>query len=233
MISRGLFFISSFLNHSCDNNIHYQGIGDFIFCFAIKDIKKGDDLTISYISPNEAYLERKKKLANWGIVCDCKYCRHDINTENELYKREYDKYIYYFKNYIYKASISKDELSFLYIKILELNDFITKNKDKLTSYEKCYCLLEIFKFYNFTNEIESSKKILEQFFIYENYEYFFIASDILNLNLRFTNHLIEIRYKDGEKLFKNAQEELIKYFLKMTPYQEDSIKEMLRINKNK
>ena len=41
-IANSLFFISSLFNHSCDNNIAYEGIGDFIFCFAIKDICKGE-----------------------------------------------------------------------------------------------------------------------------------------------------------------------------------------------
>ena len=66
--------------------------------------------------------------------------------------------------------------------------------------------------------------------MYEKYEYFFIANMILNNNLRFNNHLIEIKNKDGKKLFNEAKEELIKYFLKMTPYQENAIKEMIRIN---
>ena len=229
-ISRGLFFISSFFNHSCDNNVCYEGIGDFIFCFAIKDINKGDELTISYISSSENYNKRKEKLDNWGIICKCNYCQHDIKTKDEPYKKRYDAYVGFFQNYKYKANISQDFLSILLKKILELNDFIVQNKEKLTPYEKCYCLLEIFKFYNFTNEIETSKQIYETFFMYEKYEYFFIANMILSNNLRFNNHLIEIKNKDGKKLFNEAKEELIKYFLKMTPYQENAIKEMIRIN---
>ena len=34
-------------------------------------------------------------------------------------------------------------------------------------------------------------------------------------------------------MFKEAEEELIKYLLKTAPYQENSIKEILRINKNR
>ena len=49
-ISNNLFFISSFINHSCDENICYQGFGDFIFCFATKDIHEGEEITLSYIN---------------------------------------------------------------------------------------------------------------------------------------------------------------------------------------
>ena len=36
--------------------------------------------------------------------------------------------------------------------------------------------------------------------------------------------------KDNEKIYNETVNELIKYFKKLTPYQEDSIKEMLNSN---
>ena len=62
-IANSLFFISSLFNHSCDNNMAYEGIGDFIFCFAIKDICKGEEIFVSYIDQKENYLKRKKTLS--------------------------------------------------------------------------------------------------------------------------------------------------------------------------
>ena len=93
-ISKSLFFIPSFFNHSCDSNIHYEGIGDFIICFAIKDIHKGDELTISYIEPRLNYLKRKESLINWEIQCECNLCKYELKTKNEGYRIKLNQYIY-------------------------------------------------------------------------------------------------------------------------------------------
>ena len=118
----------------------------------------------------------------------------------------------FFQNYIHKGNISKDSLAIIFGKILELNGFLIEYKSNLTPYERCYCLLEMFRFYNFTNEIEHSKSIMETFFQTEKYEFFYISIELLNNNLRFNNHLIDIKYKDGEKLFNEAKEEIIKFY---------------------
>ena len=230
MISSGLFYISSFINHSCDCNANYNGIGDFIILFSIKDINKDEEITISYCDQNEIYEKRKIKLDNWGINCNCEFCTNDIATRNKEYKIIYNEYIDFFQNYAYKANISKDELSIIYEKIMFLEIFLKQNDNFLKPYEKCRILTCIFQFYNFANEIEKSKLILKSFFDVEKGNYFLIASEILNHNLRFNYHLIEINYKEGENLFIEAKKKLIECFLKMTPYKEKDVEEMIKLN---
>ena len=164
-ISKGLFFISSFINHSCDFNIFYEGIGDFIFCFAIKDIHEGDELTISYINPRLNYKERKNKLNTWNIECDCNLCKHDLETMNKEYKIKLNEYNDFFSNYKYKANIDKEGLNIVFTKITELSSFIVENKNKLRSYEICNSLLYIFNFYAFISNMDGMKMIKEQFFL--------------------------------------------------------------------
>ena len=229
-IANSLFFISSFINHSCDNNIYYEGIGDFIFCFAIKDIHKGEEITISYINPTLNYQERKEKLNNWNIDCYCNYCKHDLETMNSGYKIKLNQYIDFFNNYQYKSNINKENLNNIAAKIYEFHNFFYENKNKLTSFEKCICLKHIFNFYSFANDIESSKFIKKQYFEIENFNHFFLSLDLLNSNLRFNRHLIDINYKEGDKLYNESINELIQYLKKLTPYQEDAIREIL--NKN-
>lgn len=230
-ISNSLFFISSFINHSCDNNIFYEGFGDYIFCFAIKDIPNGEAITISYIDPKQKYITRKEELlSNWRIKCQCNLCKYDSKTLNEEYKINFYRYSDFFMNYIYKANISKEDLIFVTGKIKEIQDFIVTYQNKLTSYEKCQCLIYIFKYYNFISDVASSKAVKEQFFVYENFNNFNIAIDLFNENLRFYKHLIDVKYKDCDKLNNELINELIKYYKKITPYQEDSIKEMIDIN---
>ena len=229
-ISNGLFFISSFFNHSCDCNIFYEGIGDFIFCFAIKDIYEGDELTLLYVAPRLNYHERREKLNNWNIECDCNLCKHDLETMNKEYKIKYNEFIDFFNNYKYKANINEENLKMVFNKITELSSFIVINKNKLTSYEMCNCLLHIFNFYAFISNMEGVKIIKEQFFNIENSNHFDLGIELLNSNLRFNRHLIDVNYKDNEKIYNETINELIKYFKKLTPYKEDSIKEMLNSN---
>ena len=230
LISSGLFYISSFINHSCYCNTSFDGIGDFIFLYSIKDIRKDEEITISYCNQNEIYKKRKIKFDNWGINCNCEFCVNDIATKNKEYKTIYNEYIDFFQNYVYKANISKDDLSMIYRKIQFLEDFLKQKESFLKPYEKCIILTVIFQFYNFANEIEKSKLILKSFFDVDKENYFLIASEILNLNLRFNHHLIEMNYKEGENLFIEAKKKLIEYFLKMTPYKEKDIEEMIKLN---
>lgn len=76
----GLFTIHSCMNHSCDPNakqVLHDSITSARICIeAIKDIKQGDQIFISYIrneTPNTD--ERKKELfLNYGFVCQCERC---------------------------------------------------------------------------------------------------------------------------------------------------------------
>jgi lysine-specific demethylase 8 len=71
------------MNHSCDPNVvvvypRRAGWGSqyplTAFCIAIKDIRAGDELTISYIDPEQTYADRQAALANYGFRCRCSRC---------------------------------------------------------------------------------------------------------------------------------------------------------------
>ena len=229
-ISNGLFLISSFINHSCEDNACYEGIGDFIFCFAIKDIHEGEEINISYIDSKFNYQKRKQILSAWNIECDCNLCKNDLETMNKDYKIKINEYIDFFSHYKYKANINKENFDVIAAKIYNFHDYVLTNKNRLTSYEVCYCLIHIFNFYAFINDIGSVKFIKEQFFNIEKYNYFTLSLELLNSNLKFNGHLIDINYKDGDKLYNESVNELIQYLKKLTPYQEDSIREMINSN---
>ena len=229
-ISKSLFFIPSFFNHSCDSNIHYEGIGDFIICFAIKDIHKGDELTISYIEPRLNYIKRKESLLNWGIQCECNLCKYELNTENEGYRIKLNQYIDFFQSYHYKANINEENFKYIYEKIMEITSFMSEYNNKLSSYEKCLCLSFIVSFFTFISNIENVKLIKEQFFSIEKYNYFFLSLEFINTILRFNRHLIDVNFKDCKKLYNDSIDDLVSYLKKMTPYDEETIKEILEIN---
>ena len=229
-ISKSLFFIPSFFNHSCDSNIHYEGIGDFIICFAIKDIHKGDELTITYIEPRLNYIKRKEKLLNWGIQCECNLCKYESKSKNEGYRIKLNQYIDFFQSYHYKANINEENFKYIFGKINEISSFMSEYNNKLSSYEKCLCLSFIVNFYTFISNVDNVKLIKEQFFGIEKFNYFFLSLEFFNSILRFNRHLIDMNSKDCHKLYNDSINDLIVYLKKMTPYDEESIKEMLELN---
>ena len=60
---------------------------------AIKDIKKGEELCVSYIEPKPMAL-RKNELLKWDFTCDCKYCKQEAEICDK------DEYFNIFETYI-------------------------------------------------------------------------------------------------------------------------------------
>ena len=89
----GLYINSSFFNHSCDPNCFYFGIANLLIVKAIKDIKKGDELTVNYIEPKPAFM-RKNELSKWEFNCQCKYCKEEADICNkDAYFKVFDSYV--------------------------------------------------------------------------------------------------------------------------------------------
>ena len=89
----GIYINCSFFNHSCDPNCFYFGIANMLIVKAIKDIKKGEELTVSYVEPKPMAL-RKNELLKWDFTCDCKYCKQEAEICDK------DEYFNIFETYI-------------------------------------------------------------------------------------------------------------------------------------
>lgn len=87
----GVFLTYSRVNHSCTPNVNNGwnptlGKGTL---FAIRDIKKSEELLTTYIDPLATRAQRAVQLKAWGIECNCKACRDDDGTRElvlELYQ---------------------------------------------------------------------------------------------------------------------------------------------------
>ena len=89
----GLYIKSSFFNHSCEPNCFYYGIANLLIVKAIKNINKGEELTVSYIEPKPAYM-RKNELLKWEFNCECKYCKEEADICNkDSYFKIFDTYV--------------------------------------------------------------------------------------------------------------------------------------------
>lgn len=59
------------INHSCVPNISFDFLGEYAFLRANKEIKKSDELFVSYGANHVSLEDRKNFLKSWGIDCKC------------------------------------------------------------------------------------------------------------------------------------------------------------------
>lgn len=72
-----VFNVLSMLNHSCAPNLYHPRLGKQQYCVTIRPIRKGEQLFISYLSPNDRSTteQRQQKLKHsWGFECKCERC---------------------------------------------------------------------------------------------------------------------------------------------------------------
>uniref|UniRef100_A0A914QK96 SET domain-containing protein n=1 Tax=Panagrolaimus davidi TaxID=227884 RepID=A0A914QK96_9BILA len=72
-----LFILPSYFNHSCLANAHRTFYGDVMVIHATVDIKKGEEICLSYVSPLLEYSVRKQKFNAWKFTCNCELCAID------------------------------------------------------------------------------------------------------------------------------------------------------------
>ena len=80
---------TSRFNHSCrPNALAVPGISDSLQIRAMKKIKAGDEITISYLHPNAIFKKRQMRqnilLVGMHFICYCDYCQNHDEDENDL-----------------------------------------------------------------------------------------------------------------------------------------------------
>lgn len=83
-----VFNVLSMLNHSCAPNLYHPRRGKQQYCVTIRPIQKGQQLFISYLSPNDwsTMEQRQQKLKySWDFDCICERCdaQHQQSIEDE------------------------------------------------------------------------------------------------------------------------------------------------------
>jgi SET and MYND domain-containing protein len=78
-----LYPSASFFNHSCRPNLIDIGIGPTITLKLVKDVKKDEELLISYLySSNDDFEIRQKNLKEWFFDCLCQRCVEEKNLKS-------------------------------------------------------------------------------------------------------------------------------------------------------
>jgi len=83
----GVYPVQAFLNHSCMcNTVTLEHPGEHrVELRARWDVKKGEELTTSYIQPTQSTMTRRQLLNNtWGFWCACVRCRDPTECDSYL-----------------------------------------------------------------------------------------------------------------------------------------------------
>ena len=158
----GLFYYPSFMSHSCVPNTKILGIGDFIFVFTDKLIKKDEEVTTSYVDFNEEYKKRQEKLKKfYGFECQCELCLLEKKKFEQMpeIKNKVSNYI----NELLDLINNSDYDQKLYLnKANEITKFIEDNNDKINNYEKSVLYFNLFCLWPYNDGYIKNYNLLEK-----------------------------------------------------------------------
>jgi len=114
-VGQCLELFSSMFNHSCDPNAWWVFDGAEFQVRALRDIGKGEEVTISYVGSHLGFESRQTMLEDiWGIKCKCSLCRMgDLGPADKLLRKEM----------IELVGMGKADRSGIYLSYLQTNHF--------------------------------------------------------------------------------------------------------------
>lgn len=86
-IAAGIWLHVSHVNHSCIPNADRSFIGDMMVIRATRGIKAGEEICMSYLNPEHSYPERKERLSEYGIDCDCPLCEVEKSMPAQVFSK--------------------------------------------------------------------------------------------------------------------------------------------------
>ncbi|MCQ2821616.1 MAG: SET domain-containing protein [archaeon] len=132
-VARGIWTFPAYFNHSCEPNVYYFGIGDYLILLPARDIMAGEEITLSYVD----YLadsETKRKILKsiYGFDCKCPKCEAELNKINQSEKyKELREIFINFQKKIHSAINNGENLNIGFI--FQVNQFLKQNEDEFTS----------------------------------------------------------------------------------------------------
>ena len=71
------------MSYSCRPNAHFafHRASLSVRLRALRDIKVGEEILISYVAPEASYEQRQKELAHYGFSCTCAVCKEGSSAD--------------------------------------------------------------------------------------------------------------------------------------------------------
>ena len=235
-IGTGIYYFSSFFNHSCNSNCFTFAIGDFLFVYAKRNINENEEITVNYIPCENVYKIRKSFCNEKNFVCDCEICANDkkreTNEKNVKLNDFIEKIILSKENKNFEEFVNKNGKEF-FINFVDddyFNDFERKISyffyaKKMLIFDEEFALKIILK------GIEMSKNDFnfELNFLLLNYLYFYRKNDQKNMKI------IKEKIKDFIKKNMTNDEKFINFYCENSDFfnDEDDFKKIINQQKIK
>ena len=234
-IGTGIYYFSSFFNHSCNSNCFTFAIGDFLFVYAKRNINENEEITVNYIPCENVYKIRKSFCNEKNFVCDCEICANDKKretNEKNVKLNDFIEIILSKENKNFEEFVNKNGKEF-FINFVDddyFNDFERKISyffyaKKMLIFDEEFALKIILK------GIEMSKNDFnfELNFILLNYLYFYRKNDQKNMKI------IKEKIKDFIKKNMTNDEKFINFYCENSDFfnDEDDFKKIINQQKIK
>ena len=221
-IGIGLWKYFSLFNHSCSPNTTNLGIGDFIFLISNKLIKKGEEITILYLSrPKDYDIKTELFKSIYNFECDCPLC--EIEKKSRKQFPELIKQYKFLHTQLFDiCNIEKRNRD-----IKEFSKFLEQNKNSLSEYEIGKGYLEIESCSNEIDEAYKYYKLTEKYL--KKYDFELIKINLNNF-YDFCNILIQNGEQKVLKYFNEILNTLFEFYKTYGNYSKDELELMLQIN---
>ena len=177
----GLWYYPSFINHSCNPNTLEFGIKDIYFLYALKDIKKNEEITRRY-SPYGLDIKRRiQNYQGYGFLCKCEICSHQQKFMQEINNKKYSTLSKELDN-LYEENISNKNI---YRSINYLENIISTNGIE-------YNIYDLITYYFRAGYLLLNRKIyLKECEKFLNKAYILLSIGIIGLMSFYINYIIK------------------------------------------
>ena len=235
-IGTGIYYFSSFFNHSCNSNCFTFAIGDFLFVYAKRNINENEEITVNYIPCENVYKIRKSFCNEKNFVCDCEICANDkkreTNEKNVKLNDFIEKIILSKENKNFEEFVNKNGKEF-FINFVD-DDYFNDFERKISYFfyaKKMLIFDEEFAIKIILKGIEMSKNDFnfELNFLLLNYLYFYRKNDQKNMKI------IKEKIKDFIKKNMTNDEKFINFYCENSDFfnDEDDFKKIINQQKIK
>lgn len=235
-IGTGIYYFSSFFNHSCNSNCFTFAIGDFLFVYAKRNINENEEITVNYIPCENVYKIRKSFCNEKNFVCDCEICANDkkreTNEKNVKLNDFIEKIILSKENKNFEEFVNKNGKEF-FINFVD-DDYFNDFERKISYFfyaKKMLIFDEEFAIKIILKGIEMSKNDFnfELNFLLLNYLYFYRKNDQKNMKI------IKEKLKDFIKKNMTNDEKFINFYCENSDFfnDEDDFKKIINQQKIK
>ena len=220
----GIFYYPSFMSHSCIPNTKILGIGNFIFIFTERLIKKNEEITTSYIDCNEEYNKRQEKLKKfYGFECQCELCLSEKKKFQEIpeIKNKISFYINELIDLINNPNFEQKK----YLDIAkEISKFVDDNNNNISNYKKGILFYNLFCLWPYNDSYLKNYNLLKNGL--ESLE----NEKIMQFNVLKYNYLLKmykVNYVFNEKLKDEVKQKMIILFSEVLGNKEKEFIEIL------